>query len=80
MNAPTRPATRTAVSANGLRKTYGDKVVLDGVDLNIREGEVFALLGPNGAGKTSTLRILSTLLPANAGTATRRISRTRSSP
>jgi ABC-2 type transport system ATP-binding protein len=69
MNAPTKRATRTAVSANGLRKAYGDKVVLDGIDLNIGEGEVFALLGPNGAGKTTTVRILSTLIPANAGTA-----------
>jgi ABC-2 type transport system ATP-binding protein len=53
-----------------LRKAYGEKVVLDGVDLNIAEGEVFALLGPNGAGKTTIVRILSTLIPADAGTAT----------
>src|SRR5258708_12520654 len=70
MNAPTRDATRNAVSVNGLRKTYGKKVVLDGVDLSIGEGEVFALLGPNGAGKTTIVRILSTLIPADAGTAT----------
>jgi ABC-2 type transport system ATP-binding protein len=63
-------ATRTAVSVTGLRKTYRDKVVLDGVDLNISEGEVFALLGPNGAGKTTIVRILSTLISADAGTAT----------
>jgi ABC-2 type transport system ATP-binding protein len=69
MNAPTKHATRTAVSANGLRKAYGDKVVLDGVNLSIGEGEVFALLGPNGAGKTTTVKILSTLIPADAGTA-----------
>ncbi len=68
MNA-TKHATRTAVSANGLRKAYGEKVVLDGVDLSIGEGEVFALLGPNGAGKTTTVQILSTLIPADAGTA-----------
>jgi ABC-2 type transport system ATP-binding protein len=49
---------------------YGDKVVLDGIDLRIGEGEVFALLGPNGAGKTTTVRILSTLIPADAGMAT----------
>ena len=61
--------TRTAVSVNGLRKTYGEKVVLDGVDLSIGEGEVFALLGPNGAGKTTIVRILSTLIPADARTA-----------
>ena len=70
MNASTKPSTRIAVSANGLRKAYGQKVVLDGVDLSIGEGEVFALLGPNGAGKTTTVKILSTLIPADAGTAT----------
>ncbi len=69
MNALTKHATSTAVSAHGLRKAYGEKVVLDGVDLSIGEGEVFALLGPNGAGKTTTVKILSTLIPANAGTA-----------
>ena len=67
MNALTKQASRTAVSANGLRKAYGEKVVLDGVDLSIGEGEVFALLGPNGAGKTTTVQILSTLIPADAG-------------
>ena len=70
MNVLTNHATRTAVSVDGLRKAYGKKVVLDGVDLNIGEGEVFALLGPNGAGKTTIVRILSTLIPADAGRAT----------
>jgi ABC-2 type transport system ATP-binding protein len=69
MNALTENATRTAVSADGLRKAYGEKVVLDGVDLSVGEGEVLALLGPNGAGKTTTVKILSTLIPADAGTA-----------
>jgi len=69
MNTLTSPETRTAVSVTGLRKTYGEKVVLDGVDLTIGEGEVFALLGPNGAGKTTIVRILSTLIAADAGTA-----------
>src|SRR5208283_1233485 len=69
MNAPTRHATRTAVSAKGLRKAYGGKTVLDGVDLSIGEGAVFALLGPNGAGKTTIVKILSTLIPADAGMA-----------
>src|ERR1700736_6658248 len=69
MNA-TKHATRTAVSANGLRKAYVEKIVLDDIDLTIGEGEVFALLGPNGAGKTTTVQILSTLIPADAGTAT----------
>jgi ABC-2 type transport system ATP-binding protein len=63
----TRPA---AVAAYTLRKSYQDKTVLDGVDLTIAEGEVLALLGPNGAGKTTTVQILSTLIPADSGTAT----------
>ncbi|WP_328937221.1 ATP-binding cassette domain-containing protein [Streptomyces tauricus] len=56
-----------AVSAIGLRKSYGDKVVLDGIDLRIPAGSVFALLGPNGAGKTTAVKILSTLISADAG-------------
>jgi ABC-2 type transport system ATP-binding protein len=63
-------APRTAVSVNGLRKAYGGRIVLDDVDLTIAEGEVFALLGPNGAGKTTIVRILSTLIQADAGKAT----------
>ncbi|MGW6362584.1 ABC transporter ATP-binding protein, partial [Streptomyces sp. NPDC055092] len=51
-----------AIAANGLRKSYGDKTVLDGIDLAVPEGTVFALLGPNGAGKTTAVNILSTLL------------------
>jgi ABC-2 type transport system ATP-binding protein len=58
-----------AISARGLRKSYGEQVVLDGVDLDVREGTVFALLGPNGAGKTTTVQILSTLIGANGGEA-----------
>ncbi|MFF0430743.1 ATP-binding cassette domain-containing protein [Streptomyces sp. NPDC004327] len=58
-----------AISALGLRKSYGDKVVLDGVDLAIPEGSVFALLGPNGAGKTTTVEILSTLIAPDGGQA-----------
>jgi ABC-2 type transport system ATP-binding protein len=57
-----------AIAANGLRKSYGDKVVLDGIDLAVPEGTIFALLGPNGAGKTTTVQILSTLIRADAGT------------
>ncbi len=60
--------TQPAVLATGLRKSFGDRVVLDGIDLNIAEGTVFALLGPNGSGKTTTVQILSTLLPADGGT------------
>ncbi|PWI44066.1 ABC transporter [Streptomyces sp. ICBB 8177] len=59
----------TAVSAVGLRKSYGGRTVLDGIDLSIPAGSVFALLGPNGAGKTTTVQILSTLLAADGGRA-----------
>ncbi|MFH8626314.1 ATP-binding cassette domain-containing protein [Streptomyces vietnamensis] len=58
-----------AVSAIGLRKSYGDKTVLDGIDLTVPEGSVFALLGPNGAGKTTAVKILSTLITADGGRA-----------
>ena len=61
--------TAPVVVARGLRKSYGDLTVLDGVDLEVGSGEVLALLGPNGAGKTTTVRILSTLLRPDGGTA-----------
>ncbi|WP_435971671.1 ATP-binding cassette domain-containing protein [Streptomyces sp. Qhu_M48] len=57
----------TAISAVGLRKSFGDELVLDGIDLHIPAGSVFALLGPNGAGKTTAVKILSTLVTADAG-------------
>ncbi|WP_419997165.1 ATP-binding cassette domain-containing protein [Streptomyces boninensis] len=64
------PTSRTpAISAIDLRKSYGDKTVLDGIDLNIPAGSVFALLGPNGAGKTTAVKILSTLIAADGGQA-----------
>ena len=56
-----------AISARAVRKSFGDHVALDGVDLTVTEGTVFALLGPNGAGKTTMVRILSTLIAADAG-------------
>ncbi|MFI6703112.1 ATP-binding cassette domain-containing protein [Streptomyces sp. NPDC050509] len=56
-----------AVAAKGLRKAYGDRTVLDGIDLRIPAGSVFALLGPNGAGKTTAVKVLSTLITADAG-------------
>jgi ABC-2 type transport system ATP-binding protein len=62
----TTPGT-PAISAVGLRKSYGDLLVLDGIDLHVPEGTVFALLGPNGAGKTTAVQILSTLIGADAG-------------
>jgi ABC-2 type transport system ATP-binding protein len=58
-----------AIEATGLEKSYGDVHVLDGVDLEVPPGSVFALLGPNGAGKTTTVRILSTLIAPDRGTA-----------
>ncbi len=58
---------RPAIAATGLRKSFGDQVVLDGLDLNVPPGTVFALLGANGAGKTTTVKILSTLISADAG-------------
>jgi ABC-2 type transport system ATP-binding protein len=59
-----------AISARAVRKSFGDHVALDGVDLTVTEGTIFALLGPNGAGKTTVVNILSTLLKPDAGTAT----------
>jgi ABC-2 type transport system ATP-binding protein len=56
-----------AITATGLRKSFGDHVVLDGIDLHVSEGTVFSLLGPNGAGKTVTVQILSTLIGADGG-------------
>ena len=68
MSSPTPRAT-TAIAVTGLRKSYGEHVVLDGIDLTVQQGTVFALLGPNGAGKTTTVQILSTLIHADAGQA-----------
>ncbi|MFF3726347.1 ATP-binding cassette domain-containing protein [Streptomyces erythrochromogenes] len=59
--------TDPAIAARGLRKSYGDKTVLDGIDLAVPAGTVFSLLGPNGAGKTTAVKILSTLVTADAG-------------
>jgi ABC-2 type transport system ATP-binding protein len=64
MNTGTAPA---AITVTGLRKSYGDKLVLDGIDLNVPEGSTFALLGPNGAGKTTMVNVLSTLIGADGG-------------
>jgi ABC-2 type transport system ATP-binding protein len=59
----------SAIAASGLRKAYGNKIVLDGIDLDVRAGTVFSLLGPNGAGKTTTVNVLTTLITADGGTA-----------
>lgn len=61
--------TTTAIDVHGLRKSYGKKLVLDGIDLTVDAGTVTALLGPNGAGKTTTVHILSTLVRPDGGTA-----------
>jgi len=65
----TASSSQLGITAAGLRKSFGDKVVLDGIDLNVAAGTIFALLGPNGAGKTTTVNILSTLIGADAGEA-----------
>ncbi|EFL32819.1 nodulation ABC transporter NodI [Streptomyces viridochromogenes DSM 40736] len=57
----------SAIAATGLRKSFGDKLVLDGIDLYVPAGTIFSLLGPNGAGKTTAVKILSTLITADAG-------------
>ena len=56
-----------AISVTGLRKSYGDHVVLNGIDLAVPDGTIFSLLGPNGAGKTTVVQILSTLINADGG-------------
>src|SRR3989441_13153922 len=55
------------IETRGLRKSFGDHVVLDGIDLDVASGTIFALLGPNGAGKTTMVQILSTLIGADGG-------------
>ncbi|MFE6995793.1 ATP-binding cassette domain-containing protein [Microbacterium sp. NPDC057659] len=57
-----------AIDVRGLRVSFGTHTVLDGLDLEVAPGEVFALLGPNGAGKTTAISVLTTLLAATAGT------------
>ncbi len=64
MTDPSSPA----ITAVDVRKSFGDTVVLDGIELAVEQGSVFALLGPNGAGKTTMVRILATLLQADHGT------------
>ena len=63
----TAAAVGAAIEVSGLRKSFGDHLVLNGIDLSVPEGSVFALLGPNGAGKTTMVRILTTLSAADAG-------------
>jgi ABC-2 type transport system ATP-binding protein len=61
--------TAASVYANGLVKSFGELRAVDGIDLEVRQGEIFGVLGPNGAGKTTMLRMLATLLPIDAGQA-----------
>jgi lipooligosaccharide transport system ATP-binding protein len=73
MNGAIQDATGNAaesasvIVADGLRKTYGDVVAVDGISFKVRKGELFGLLGPNGAGKTSTIRMLYSFSPMTAG-------------
>ena len=60
----------TVLKVEGLRKSYGTKEALRGIDFEVQEGEIFALIGPNGAGKTTTLRIIATLLSLSGGKVT----------
>ncbi len=64
------PAGPHAVVTHGLRKSFGSRVAVEGLDLAISTGEVFGLLGPNGSGKTTTIRMLCGLMTPTAGSAT----------
>lgn len=59
----------SAITVQGLAKSYGKQAVLKGVDFTVEDGQIFALLGSNGAGKTTTINILTTLIPADGGEA-----------
>ncbi len=64
-----QPTPTLAIEARGLKKAYDKQVALDGIDLDVPAGSVFALLGPNGAGKTTAIHVLATLISADAGEA-----------
>ena len=64
------PGSAPAIRAVGLRRSYGKQLVLDGIDLEVAAGTVFALLGPNGAGKTTVIKVLTTLLLPTSGKVT----------
>ena len=63
------PTDFLAIHAEGLRKSFGPTLAVDGIDMSVREGTIYGLLGPNGAGKTTTIRMLATLLSLDAGRA-----------
>ena len=69
-SAAGRPAAHDAITTTALVRDFGSVRAVDGVDLNVREGEIFGFLGPNGAGKTTVIRMLITLLAPTAGTIT----------
>jgi ABC-2 type transport system ATP-binding protein len=68
--APLPTSTDVAISASGLVRTFGDFTAVDGVDLQVRPGEIYGFLGPNGAGKSTTVRVLCTLIAPSSGQAT----------
>ena len=59
----------SVIRTQNLTKRFGDLVAVDGIDLDVHEGEVFGFLGPNGAGKTTTLRLLCALIAPTSGSA-----------
>ena len=69
MAVPECPADGITVKIQGIRKTFGDVKALDGINLEVKSGQIFALLGPNGSGKTTLVRILTTLLEPSNGRA-----------
>jgi ABC-2 type transport system ATP-binding protein len=70
MTASTTPAADAVIRVEALRKTYGELVAVDGIDFEVRRGEVFGLLGPNGAGKTTTVEVLEGLRQPDSGAVT----------
>ncbi len=69
-SAPAPDASKAAIATHGLKRHFGDVRAVDGVDLDIAQGEIYGFLGPNGAGKSTTVRMLCTLLLPTAGSAT----------
>lgn len=67
MNDPRTPSAAATIVCRDVRHSYGDRVALDGVNLDVHAGEIFSLLGPNGSGKSTLFRLISTLLPLQQG-------------
>ncbi|WP_353815726.1 ATP-binding cassette domain-containing protein [Mesorhizobium sp.] len=70
MGVPSKGLAQSAISARGLVKTFGKLRAVDGINLDVPRGMIFAILGPNGAGKTTLMRMLATLSRPDAGSAT----------